>query len=146
MRELLQFALLAAQAVAAAQPAPPQVRPPWRLRCRIAGLAIVVLCILIAGGFILTALWLFLVPLIGPLFTALVIAGLALLKAICIAVALRYWPTASVAAVPSPVPSPLSPAVLLAEAAAVFKANKAPVLFAALLAGAVAGTAKPGHR
>ncbi len=130
MSNFLQLALMAAQAVAAMKSSP----PPGRAWCRIAGVASMALCLLIASGFLLAALWLFLEPRLGAIQTALLIAALLALKATVIALLLRYWrPTRKASA-------PIE-ALPVAELMAVFNTHKMPALLAALAAGVIAGTA-----
>jgi hypothetical protein len=131
MQSLIRLALMAAQLIAVPQPAPPRVRP-W---CVAAGVSAVVVCWLAASGCLLTALWLFLLPLLGPAGTPLVIGCLLALKAASILLWLRY----GLARPAPPAPSVIAPAVLLAEADRLFKANTGPVLMTALLVGLFAG-------
>jgi hypothetical protein len=134
VNNFLQWALMAVQAVVAAKAAPPRARP-W---CLITGAVSVGFCLLIAAGFLLAAAWLVLVPLIGALNTALVIAGLALFTASLIMLFLRYGqPSSPVAA-----PTSLLDSVPLAELGQMFNGNKASILLAALLAGVIAGSTK----
>jgi hypothetical protein len=123
---------MAAQLVAVPQPA----QRPSRRWCVVAGVAAVVVCWLAASGCLLTAVWLFLLPLLGPVGTPLVIGCLLLLKAASILLWLRY----GLARPCAPAPAAIAPAVLLAEAERLFKANTGPVLMTALLVGLFAGT------
>ena len=136
MQSLIRLALLAAQLLAVPQPAQPRVRP-W---CVAAGVSAVVVCWLAASGCLLTALWLFLLPLLGPAGTPLVIGGLLALKAASILLWLRYGLARPAAPPPAVIaPAVIAPAVLLAEADRLFKANTGPVLMTALLVGLFAG-------
>lgn len=134
MRDLLQLALLAAQAALPAQPDRNR-RPPW---CIAAAAAMLGLWLLVAGGFLLTAAWLFLLPLVGAPLDALIIGLVALLKALCIGLLLRHWQRGAAAPRPGP-----SLAGLVHTAEATVQAHKTATLLAALLAGLVAGSADP---
>jgi hypothetical protein len=126
MRDIMPLALLAAQLMAP-KPAPARV-PIW---CMIAGGAAIGLCALIAIGFGVTALWLVLRPQIGSAYTALAIAGLALMLAGILGLLLRPRPAP---------PATVAPVALLAEAEQLIRANLVPSLLAALIAGAVTGS------
>jgi hypothetical protein len=134
MRELLQLALLAAQAVAASKPQPPQERPYVVVTCVVG----ITLCMLVAEGFLVTAIWLFLLPVLGSAFTALALAGIVLVKAGLIAVWLRLKPSRATPHATAPAMHPLAllPPVL-EEAGRMFNAHKAPSLMAAMLIGLV---------
>ena len=131
MQSLIRWALLAAQLVAVPQPPAPPRRHPW---CIAAGAAAAVLCWLAASLCLLTALWLYLLPLLGPVGTPLVIGCLLALKAAAILLWLRHGQAS-----PTPAPAAIQPAALLAEAERLFKANTAPVLMSALLVGLFVG-------
>jgi hypothetical protein len=134
MQEILQLALLAAQAVTAANPPKPRARP----YCVAGGVVWIALCLLTANGLLLTAAWLFLLPMLGPAGTPLALAGVVLIKAGAILLWLRSRSSRAALATPQPLPAAhLAP--ILAEAERMFSANKLPALTAALLAGLLAG-------
>ena len=82
----------------------------------------------------LAALWLYVLPLVGPTGAPLVVAGVLLVMCLALTVVLRHELR------PRPPPPPgIAPSVLLAEATRLLNENKAAVLMAALLAGLVAG-------
>ncbi len=86
------------------------------------------------------ALWIFMLPAVGPVGAPLIAAGALLL--LCLALVatirgiLRRGPTPISAAA---VPDAAIPALLIAEASRLLDENKGAALLAALLAGAVAG-------
>ncbi len=131
MQAVLQLALLAVQAMV---PPPAPDRPP--LWCKVAGFALIGVCGVIAMAFALVAIWLFLTPVIGARLTALAIAVLALLTAMVLALLLRRRPN------PAPAPAP-PPTAMLAEVERLVRANLAPSLLAALIAGVMAGSSGP---
>jgi len=131
MQSLIRLALMAAQMAVAPQPTQPRVRP-WFVA---AGVAVAVACWLAASACLLTALWLFLLPTLGPAATPLVIAVLLVLKAAGILLWLRY----GLARPAAPASAAIVPLALLAEADRLFKANTAPVLMTALLVGLFVG-------
>ena len=135
MNEILRLVLVAAQAAATAQPPPPRARP----YLVAVGALTIAICLAIASGFILTALWVFLLPYLGPVWTPLALAGMLLLTAGAVVLVLRTRPAR--AATPATAPVSISQfAPILAEAGQVFNDHKLTVLIAALLAGVVAGS------
>ena len=108
MQELVRLALLVARALAATQPPRPRVHP-FRVA---AGLVTVLLCLVTAGGFLLAALWLYLLPYLGPVGTPLVLAGALLIKAGVILLWLRlHLKRHSAANAPSSAAAELAPAL-----------------------------------
>ena len=134
MREILQLALAAAQAVTAAQQPKPRVRP----YCVVVLAVGIFLCLLAASGLLLTALWLFLLPYLGPVGTPLALAGIMLIKAGAYLLWLRIGRSRPAATAPASI-SAADLAPVLAEAERLFRANKLSALTAALLAGLVVG-------
>ena len=135
MQELVRLALLVARALAATQPPRPRVHP-FRVA---AGLVTVLLCLVTAGGCLLAALWLYLLPYLGPVGTPLVLAGALLIKAGVILLWLRlHLKRHSAANAPSSAAAELAPA--LAEVEQIVRTHKLSSLSAALLTGLALGT------
>ena len=138
MQDILRMALVAAQAVAAANPPQPRARP----YCIVGGVAGILLCLLTASGLVTAAAWLFLLPHLGPVGPPLVLAGIMLIIATAILVWLRLRASPPAPAAPLAVSvADLVPIVapLLTEAERLFRANKLTTLTAALLAGLTVG-------
>ena len=136
MNEILRLALVAAQTVATANaPPPPRARPFFV----VIAVMTIVICVLIASGFILTGLWIFLLPYLGPVGTPLVLGGVLLLKAGVFLLLLRIHPARAVTTTAAPV-SLRQLAPVVAEAEQLFSDHKLTALTAALLAGLVVGT------
>jgi hypothetical protein len=121
-------------------------RPPAVRASPVTGVLTFALCSVLAIVFGLAALacggvalWIFAVPHLGAMGTALMIAGVLLLAGLAMA-----WTACaqlrSHARVPAPVPVPPSAEQLLAQGLQLFKEHKGAVLLAALVAGLVTGT------
>lgn len=82
----------------------------------------------------LVALWLYMLPLVGPTGAPLVVGGVLLVLCLVLLAVVRY----GVRPRPPP-PAAITPTALLAEATRVLNENKGTLLTAALLAGLVAG-------
>ena len=93
-----------------------------------------VCCGVAAMACALVALWLYVLPQVGPTGAPLVVAGVLLAMCLALVALLRYGLK------PRPAPaSGVAPSVLIAETARLVNENKAAALLAALLAGLVAG-------
>ena len=134
MEKLINLALVLAQTLGLEPPPPRRVHPLW---LAIGAYVVLLNCLLIYVCVII-ALWRFLGPHLGPIYTPLVVAGLALIKVMIIALWLRYGAGRS----RRPRKPPLSPsapvAQQLAEAAALVKEHKGSALAAAVLVGMMA--------
>lgn len=106
---------------------------------RLAGVSAVML---LAGSFaaagigcVMTGLWLFLLPHVGPVGAPLIVGGILLLASVALLASIR-----TSRAPPPPVPSvDILPALAIAEITNLFKAHKGSALIAAVLAGLTAG-------
>lgn len=111
-------------------------------RALMAAAAIMLAAVLVlaALGCALTALWLYLLPLVGPAGAPLIVSGvllsLGLVTLLLPRLAARQSPPPPVAA-PGPTPD-----VLIAEASRLVRDNKVPVLLSALLVGLCEGARK----
>lgn len=83
----------------------------------------------------LVALWLYVLPKVGPTGAPLVVGGVLVVMCLVLVALVRY----ELRPRPSP-PAGVTSTVLIAEATRLLKENKGPVLLAALVAGLVAGT------
>lgn len=127
VRDLLQLGLAAAN-LAAARPERLQVRS-WT-RAAIVG-ASVGMCAIVGTGCLLTSIWIYAIPYVGPSGAPLVVAAVLLVAATAMVAVTRQ-----LAAPPPAVAKPaVDPALLLAEAARLTRAHQAPMLLAALIAG-----------
>ena len=86
-------------------------------------------------GCVLTGLWIFLLPHVGPVGAPLVVGGLLLLASFALLASTRT------ARIPPPAAPPVDilPALAVAEVTDLLKAHKGSVLLAAVLAGLTAG-------
>ena len=93
-----------------------------------------VCCGVAAMACALVALWLYVLPQVGPTGAPLVVAGVLLAMCLALLALVRYGMK------PRPPPATsAAPSVLIAEATRLVNENKAAALLAALLAGLVAG-------
>lgn len=122
--------------IAAAVAESSAARPAGRcVACAAVGTVAAVLCVITASGCALTALWIYLLPEMGPVGAPLVVAGVLLVMCFIMLAVVRYGLTPRA----PPPRAAAAPALLLADVTRLVKDNKAPVLLTALLAGLVAG-------
>lgn len=126
MNELLKIAFLLLQRGSErAAPAPQRLLRSMMVNATIAT------CLACAVMLLVVALWLYLLPLLGPSQTPLVLAGGLIVLALA-GLAAKRWKTAKpIAQVAAPPPI----ALVLDDAARIFNANKLSLLSAALMAG-----------
>lgn len=130
MGDLIELALLIAERAGG--------RTGRQATANVAGIAVTTVaaacCGFAAIACALAALWLFLLPQLGPTGAPLVIAGVLVVMCGALLAVLRHEMKPG-----PPPPAGIAPSVLLAEATRLLNENKAAVLMAALLAGLVAG-------
>lgn len=111
-------------------------------RALMAAAAIVLAAVLVlaALGCALTALWLYLLPLVGPAAAPLIVSGVLLSLGLVVLLLPRLGARQSP---PPPVAAPgPTPDILIAEASRLVRDNKVPVLLSALLVGLCEGARK----
>lgn len=116
------------------------MRPRRQSTAKMACVAIIVVSAAVsaiaAAGCALAALWIFVLPHVGPIGAPVVVAGVLLAFCLAMLALIFYGPKRRRA---SPALVDAAPTLLLAEATRLLKEHKGTVLIAALLAGLLAG-------